>query len=56
MKVWFVDSFAIFEMLHNWNSTSVNEDIFIKNLQGSTFAFAQLFLQIEDSHIRYEGF
>jgi hypothetical protein len=32
-------------ILHNLNSTAVNEDIFIKNLQGGTFAFAHLFLQ-----------
>ena len=30
---------------------SVNGDIFIKNLEGGTFAFAHLFLQISDSHI-----
>ena len=35
---------------------SVNEDIFIKNLQEGTFAFAHLFLQISDSHIPYEVF
>jgi len=34
--------------------TAVNEDIFINNLQGGTFAFGHLFLQIWDSHIPYE--
>ena len=35
-----------------WYTTqSVNVDIFIKNLEAGTFAFAHLFLQISDSHI-----
>ena len=36
-------------MLHNLNSTAVNGVIFIKNLQGGTFAFEHLYLQISDS-------
>jgi hypothetical protein len=35
---------------------AVNEDIFVKNLQGGTFGFAHLFLQIYDSHIRMQIF
>ena len=38
------------------NSTAVNGDIFIKNLQGGTFAFEHLYLQISDSHIPYDVF
>jgi hypothetical protein len=38
------------------NSSAVNGDIFINNLQGGTFAFKHLYLQISDSHIPYEGF
>ena len=45
-----------FGILHNLNSTAVNGDIFIKNLQGGTFAFEHLYLQISDSHIPYEVF
>ena len=30
--------------------------MFIKNLQGGTFAFEHLHLQISDSHIPYEFF
>jgi hypothetical protein len=45
-----------FGELHNLNSTAVNGDIFIKNLQGGTFAFEHLHLQISDSHIPYEVF
>ena len=41
----------------SWYITqSVNGDIFIKNLEESTFAFAYLFLQISDSHISNEVF
>ena len=43
-------------ILHNLNSTAVNGDIFIQNLQGGTFAFEHLYLQISDSHIPYEVF
>ena len=43
-------------MLHNLNSTAVNGVIFIKNLQGGTFAFEHLYLQISDSHVPYEFF
>ena len=43
-------------MLHNLNSTAVNGVIFIKNLQGGTFAFEHLYLQILDNHIPYEIF
>ena len=35
---------------------SLHGDIFIKNLQGGTFAFEHLHLQISDSHIPYEFF
>ena len=45
-----------FGILHNLNSTAVNGDILIKNVQGRTFAFAHLYLQISDSHIPYEVF
>jgi hypothetical protein len=45
-----------FGILHNLNSIDVNGDIFIKNLRGSTFAFAHLFLQISDNHIPNEFF
>ena len=34
-------------MLHNLNSTAVNGVIFIKNLQGGTFAFEHLYLQYQ---------
>jgi hypothetical protein len=47
-KFWYI--------LHNLNSTAVNGDIFIKNLQGGTFVFEHLYLQISDSHIPYEVF
>jgi hypothetical protein len=43
-------------MLHNLNSTAVNGDIFIKNLQGGTFAFEHVYLQISDSNIPNEVF
>ena len=43
-------------MLHNLSSTAVNGVIFIKNLQGGTFAFEHLYLQISDSHVPYEFF
>ena len=33
---------------------TVNGDIFIKNLQGGTFAFEHLYLQIPDNRIPYE--
>ena len=36
--------------------TAVNGDVFIKNLQGGTFAFEHLYLQIIESHIPYEIF
>jgi hypothetical protein len=36
--------------------TAVNGDIFIKYLQGGTFAFEHLYLQISDSHITCEVF
>jgi hypothetical protein len=36
--------------------TAVNGDIFIKNLQGGTFAFEHVYLQISESHIPYEVF
>jgi hypothetical protein len=45
-----------FWLLHSLNSTAVNEYVFIKNLQGGTFAFEHLYLQILDSHIPYEVF
>jgi hypothetical protein len=45
-----------FGILHSLNSTAVNGDVFIKNLQGGTFAFELLYLQILDSHIPYEVF
>jgi hypothetical protein len=45
-----------FGILHSLNSTAVNGDVFIKNLQGGTFAFEHLYLQILDSHIPYEVF
>jgi hypothetical protein len=48
--------FVSFGILHNLNSTDVNGDIFIKYLQGCTFAFEHLFLQISDSNIHYEVF
>jgi hypothetical protein len=35
---------------------AVNRDVFIKNLQGGTFAFEHLYLQISDNHIPYEVF
>ena len=35
---------------------AVNGDIFIKNLQGGTFTFTHLFLQISDSHVSNEVF
>ena len=35
-----------FGILHSLNSTAVNGDVFIKNLQGGTFAFEHLYLQI----------
>ena len=38
------------------SSTAVNGDVFIKNLQGGTFAFEHLYLQILDNHIPYEVF
>jgi hypothetical protein len=38
------------------SSVAVNGDVFIKNLQGGTFAFEHLYLQILDSHIPYEVF
>jgi hypothetical protein len=41
-------------ILHNLNSTAVNGDMFIKNLQGGTFAFEHLYLQISDSNIPYD--
>ena len=41
---------------HSLNSTAVNGDVFIKNLQEGTFAYEHLYLQILDSHIPYEGF
>ena len=37
-------------------TTAVNGDVFIKNLQGGTFAFEHLYSQILDSHIPYEVF
>jgi hypothetical protein len=43
-------------ILHSLNSTAVNGDVFIKNLQGGTFAFEHLYLQILDSRIPYEVF
>jgi hypothetical protein len=43
----------LYEKCH---SGSVNGDISIKNLQGGTFAFEQLYLQISESHIPYEVF
>ena len=36
--------------------TAVNGVIFIKNLQGGTFTFEHLYLQISDSNIPYEVF
>ena len=45
-----------FWLLHNLNSTAVNGVIFIKNLQGGTFTFEHLYLQISDSNIPYEVF
>ena len=45
-----------FGELHNLNSTAVNGDIFIKHLQGGTFAFEHLSLQISDINIPYEVF
>ena len=39
-----------------WTQTAVNGDVFIKNLQGGTFAFEHLYSQILDSHIPYEVF
>jgi hypothetical protein len=45
-----------FGILHSLNSTAVNGDVFVKNLQGGTFAFEHLYLQILDSHIPYEVF
>jgi hypothetical protein len=45
-----------FGILHSLNSTAVNGDVFIKNLQGGTFAFEHLYLQISDSHIPYDVF
>ena len=47
-KFWYI--------IHSLNSTAVNGDVFIKNLQGGTFAFEHLYLQILDSHIPYEVF
>ena len=44
--------YVSFGILHNLNSTAVKGDIFIKNLQGSTFGFEHL--EISDSHIPYE--
>ena len=43
-------------ILNNLNSTAVNGNIFIKNLQGGTFAFEHLYLQISHSNIPYEFF
>ena len=45
-----------FGILHSLNSTAVNGDVFIKNLQGGTYAFEHLYLQILDSHTPYEVF
>jgi hypothetical protein len=39
-----------FGIVHSLNSTAVNGDVFIKNLQGGTFAFEHLYSQILDSH------
>jgi hypothetical protein len=40
-------------ILHSLNSTAVNGDVFIKNLQAGTFAFEHLYSQILDSLMRF---
>ena len=49
-------SYQIVACFHCRCQTAVNGDIFIKNLQGGTFAFEHLYLQISDSNIPYEFF